>query len=86
MLQRPLDVALHVPVRLDDHRLVDQFKAPFRLADGFDRIGPDARRARECQADVDAQPFVDQAKPAAFCQIEPRAELAQPRPARSPPA
>ena len=38
-------VALNVPVRLDDDGLMDQLKAAFALADGFDRVtstGPPA--------------------------------------------
>ena len=54
-------VSGHVPMRLDDHRLVYQLEATFGATDAFDREGPNSRRAGKPQADVNSQPLVDQA-------------------------
>ena len=73
----PVGVAVDDPVRHDGDRLVDQLEPAFRLADAFDREGPQARRPRKRQVHVDAQPLVDQAQLAGVGQVEPRAELAE---------
>ena len=53
-----------------------EFEAPFALAHRLDRIGPDARRFAEAEADVDAEPLVGQAQVARTFEVELRAEFA----------
>ena len=55
-----IGIAVHVPMRLHAHGLMDQLEATFRLADGFNRTRPDVRRPIEFQAGIDAQPLIAQ--------------------------
>ena len=76
--QRPWASGLTSQCGCTHDRLMDQLEAAFGLADGFDREGPQAGRAVERQADVDAEPFVDEVQRLRVGQIELPAELAQP--------
>lgn len=73
----PLGVTFHVPVRLQADRLMDQFKAPFRLADRLDGVGPDVRGAIGPQLHVNAEPLVHQPELLHIAQIKLAAELPQ---------
>src|SRR5437762_6092582 len=70
-------VGLDEPVRLNGDGLMDELEAAFGLADGFDGIGPQAGGPIECQADVDAEPFIDEVQRLGVVQIQLPAELAE---------
>ena len=71
-------IALHDPMRQYRDGLMHQFEVPFRLADGLNRVGPNARRLRQAEADVDAQVLVDQIQIPRIVQVELPTELPKP--------
>ena len=69
-------------MRLNNDRLVNQLEPTFRLADRFDREGPNRRWPGDLQSDVHSQPLVDQADRSNIAEVKPCAKLAERLPTR----
>ena len=65
-----------MPMWQQGDRLMDKFETAFGLADRLDWISPDAGGPIEMQADVDAEPLIDQTEFGRVVQVKLVAKLA----------